>query len=189
MLRIRSRAEFDQRKVRQKVQQATFRNLGHAGGAIRKTASRSIRKRKKPSKPGNAPHTPTGHLRRVIRYAVDKEQGEVAIGPTNPFARTIWNLHEFGGTTRPKPRLLKHHKFRVGDYGPVRKTGKKRFTRAKLQTIAQAKRATELVATENAERIAASKGRRRYPKRPFMGPALEKLRDRLPKFWADSVKG
>src|SRR5262245_56259311 len=30
--------------------------------------------------------------------------------------------------------------------------------------------------------------RQRYPKRPFMGPALEKNRDRLPKLWADSVK-
>jgi hypothetical protein len=28
----------------------------------------------------------------------------------------------------------------------------------------------------------------RYPKRPFMGPALEKVKDRLPSFWAGSVK-
>ena len=30
--------------------------------------------------------------------------------------------------------------------------------------------------------------RQRYPKRPFMGPALEKLQDRLPQFWARSVR-
>jgi hypothetical protein len=30
--------------------------------------------------------------------------------------------------------------------------------------------------------------RQRYPKRPFMGPALEKAKDRLPKLWAGSVK-
>jgi phage gpG-like protein len=30
--------------------------------------------------------------------------------------------------------------------------------------------------------------RQRYPKRPFMGPALEKTKDRLPKLWAGSVK-
>jgi len=29
----------------------------------------------------------------------------------------------------------------------------------------------------------------RYEKRPFMGPALEKVRDRLPKKWAGSVRG
>lgn len=28
----------------------------------------------------------------------------------------------------------------------------------------------------------------RYPKRPFMGPALQKTKDRLPKMWAGSVK-
>ena len=30
--------------------------------------------------------------------------------------------------------------------------------------------------------------RARYPRRPFMGPALEKTRDRLPRFWAGSVR-
>ena len=28
----------------------------------------------------------------------------------------------------------------------------------------------------------------RYPARPFMGPALEKIRPRLPRFWAASVR-
>ena len=28
----------------------------------------------------------------------------------------------------------------------------------------------------------------RYPKRPFMGPALEKVSYRLPKFWAASIR-
>lgn len=28
----------------------------------------------------------------------------------------------------------------------------------------------------------------RYPKRPFMGPALRKAADRLPKFWKQSVR-
>jgi hypothetical protein len=27
-----------------------------------------------------------------------------------------------------------------------------------------------------------------YPKRPYMGPALEKIQDRLPDFWASSVR-
>ena len=29
----------------------------------------------------------------------------------------------------------------------------------------------------------------RFPRRPFMGPALEKARDRLPKLWRASVRG
>jgi len=30
--------------------------------------------------------------------------------------------------------------------------------------------------------------KQRYPKRPYMGPALEKTKERLPKLWAGSVK-
>jgi hypothetical protein len=30
--------------------------------------------------------------------------------------------------------------------------------------------------------------RERYPKRPFMGPALEKVKDRLPPMWAGSIR-
>ena len=30
--------------------------------------------------------------------------------------------------------------------------------------------------------------RQRYPRRPFMGPALENVRDRLPRLWAASVR-
>jgi hypothetical protein len=30
--------------------------------------------------------------------------------------------------------------------------------------------------------------RERYPQRPFMGPALEQVRDRLPQLWANSVQ-
>lgn len=30
--------------------------------------------------------------------------------------------------------------------------------------------------------------REKYPKRPFMGPALEKVKDRLPPMWANSVR-
>lgn len=31
--------------------------------------------------------------------------------------------------------------------------------------------------------------RRKYPARPFMGPALQIAKERLPKFWANSVRG
>jgi hypothetical protein len=31
--------------------------------------------------------------------------------------------------------------------------------------------------------------REHYDKRPFMGPALQKIKDRLPSMWAGSVKG
>jgi hypothetical protein len=182
LLQLNVKVQFNGKSVEQKVQKANFRSLGHAGGAIRKTASRSIRRAKKPSepsKPGEAPHTPTGHLKRLIRYEVDERQSEVVIGPANEYSRTIWNLHEFGGTVRPKARLLKAHKYQVGEYGPIRRSGaiqrdkRGRLARVKLLTEAQANRTTRVVNSENAMRIADSKKPRTYPKRPFMGPTQE----------------
>ena len=201
MIRVRVRTKLDHKIVQHKVEQATFKSLGEAGGAIRLTASRSIRKRKKPSLPGTAPNTPTGHLRRVIRYSVDQHKTVVAIGPTNNYARTIWNLHEFGGRIRKRFKPIKQRRFKVGDYGPIRRdrtmardrlgrfaSRSKHFSRIKLRTKSQVTRANRIVENENTLRVADSKKLRLYPKRPFMGPALERMRNRLPKFWANSVK-
>jgi hypothetical protein len=197
---IKAKTKFEERKLKAKVEKANFKNLKHASGAIRLTARRSIRRSKKPSKPGSPPHTPTGHLKRVIAYDVNEASNEAVIGPVNEYSRSIWNLHEFGGTVQPKPKLLKEHTFQVGEYGPIRRTGKmardrrgrfarrsKTFARVQLKTKAQARRATAIVANENRLRVADSKKTRRYPKRPFMGPALAKMQDRLPQHWKNSV--
>jgi hypothetical protein len=113
-----------------KAKQANITSLGHAGAALRLTARRSIRTRKKASPPGTPPHTRRGQLKRAIAYAVDKQRGVVVIGPEREAVGTSGSAHEFGGRYR----------------------------------------------------------RERYPKRPYMGPALEKLQDRLPDFWANSVR-
>lgn len=190
---MRAKSQFNAEPLKRKVNQASFKSLGHAGAAIRLTARRSIRRRKKPSAPGSPPNTPTGHLKRVIRYEADRDRQEVVIGAVNEYSRTIWSLHEFGGSQRSKPRLLKVKTFRVGDFGPVRvkqiNEYKTEMVRARLNSEAQAQRATELVREENQRRMADARKRRRYPKRPFMGPALETQKNRLPKFWADSVRG
>lgn len=186
MIRLSVRTQFDARKLERKTQSATFRSLGHAGAAIRLTARRSIRRRKKPSQPGSPPHTQTGHMKRVFRYEIASNKTEVLIGPVNEFAGTIWNLHEFGGRAKGR-RLLKSHRFQVGEYGPIRikQPGyNTKFARIQLQTPAQANRATRLIEEENARR---QNEVRNYPKRPFMKPALDANRARLPKFWANSV--
>ena len=185
---IRTRVNVDHAKVRKQVKQANFKSLEHAGAAIRLTARRSIRRRKVPSRPGTPPHTPTGMLKRVIRHGVTPDKTQVVIGPINEIAGRLWNLHEFGGVATRR-RQLKAMRFRVGDFGPVvaEQSGfKTRFVRAKLQTEAQANRATRLL-TEEIERRASTRPRK-YPKRPFMGPAFEKMKSRLPRFWANSVK-
>jgi hypothetical protein len=125
-------------------------------------------------------------MKRVIRYEVSPNKTEVVIGPVNEFAGKIWNLHEFGGRAKSR-RLLKSHEFSVGEYGPIRikhRGFNTKFARIRLSTTAQASRATRLIEEENNRRRAQVKN---YPKRPFMKPALDTNRARLPKFWANSV--
>lgn len=179
---VRVKTKFDAQVVRKKMEAATFRSLGHAGGAIRLTARRSIRRKKKPSTPGTPPNTQSGRLKRAIRYEINGDS--IIIGPVNEIAGKLWNLHEFGG--KKKRKLLKSHQFKVGEFGPARakQAGlNTSFVRIRLQTAAQANRATRLIEEENDRRNTIAN----YPKRPFMGPALDVNRPRLPKFWANSV--
>jgi len=118
------------KKVLAKAKQGNFKSLGHAGAAIRLTARRSIRRRKKASPEGQPPSTRRGQLRSAILYDVDKQNDLVVIGPSHSKVGASGSAHEHGGKYK----------------------------------------------------------RQRYPKRPFMGPALEKIKDRLPKLWAGSVK-
>lgn len=188
MIRLQARSQFHSRRLKRKVDQGTFRSLGHAGGTIRKHAAFSIRKRQKPSRPGAPPHTQTGRLKRSIRYEVDRRTPGVVIGPINEIAGRIWNLHEFGGVAR-KRRKLKRHRFKIDEHGPIRVKSlgnAAKFARIKLLTAAQASRATRLIEEENARRGQSKP--RRYPKRPFMKPALDANRSRLPKFWHNSVR-
>ena len=130
MLGVSATTTFDAGRVEKAVKAASFGNLGHAGGAIRLAARRSIKKRKKASPPGEPPHTRRGQLRGAIVYAVEKDEQCVVIGPQYQSVGDVGMAHEFGGRFRGQT----------------------------------------------------------YPKRAFMGPALEKVKDRLPKYWADSVR-
>ncbi len=130
MIAMRAKTKFDKQKLLAKSKQANFKNLGHAGAALRLTARRSIRTRQTPSPEGMPPHSRRGQLRRAIAYSVDKQRQVVVIGPERDAVGTSGSAHEFGGRYR----------------------------------------------------------RERYPKRPYMGPALEKLQDRLPEFWSSSVR-
>ena len=115
--------------LRKKAKQGNITSLGHAGAAIRLTARRSIRRRKKASLEGTPPNTRRGQLKRAIVYSVEKNRGLVVIGPQKDVVGTAGKAHEFGGRYR----------------------------------------------------------REQYPKRPFMGPALAKVKDRLPPMWANSI--
>jgi phage gpG-like protein len=128
---MRAKTKFDDRKVRRAARSGNIESLGHAGGAIRLAAQRSIRKGKTAAPAGQPPRTRKGRLKQAIQYAVETSRGSVVVGPNVDVAGTSGAAHEHGGQYRD----------------------------------------------EN------------YPQRPFMGPALQKVKDRLPAFWAGSVRG
>jgi len=125
---VKTRSEIP--KVLRKAHRANIDSLGHAGGTIRLTAKRSIRKSANPAEPGKPPKTRRGQLRSSIRFAVERNRQRVLIGPDHRIVGQSGRAHEFGGRYR----------------------------------------------------------KQRYPKRPFMGPALTKTKDRLPKHWAGSIR-
>jgi hypothetical protein len=130
MIGVRAKTRSNMHRVKRKAQAGSIKSLGHAGGAIRLAAIRSIRKSPGPSSPGQPPHTHTRRLPRAIKYAVEKSKQTVVIGPDVVSFGTAGRAHEHGGRYK----------------------------------------------------------RERYPRRPFMKPALEKVKHRLPMFWIGSVR-
>lgn len=196
MIRFRVNSRFSRflkQRLRRKAKKGSIRSLGHAGGALRLTARRSIHRSEEASRPGQPPHTRRGRLRESILYSVDKDRQRVIIGPVYSYIRRIGACHEFGGTESPRENSKKWNpnwKIRPGGHGPLvfdRKTVTGNIGR--LRTPAQVARARRLAAEwKSAWNAKKQGGRRKYPARPFMGPALMKIRSRLPRMWASSVK-
>ena len=101
MLRVHFKPHdgLNRKLIRQKMNQASFQSLGHAGAAIRLTARRSIRRSKRYAPPGSPPHTRHGQLRRAIVYAREGSD-RVLIGPGFAHVGPSAMAHEFGGRFR-----------------------------------------------------------------------------------------
>ena len=104
MIGIRSKGQFDEKKIRKKAETETFKNLGHAAATLRKIARRSIRRRKRPSPIGRPISTHTGAAKQAILYEVDRPHGPAIIGPVASRIGPAMRYHEHGGR-RGKRRL------------------------------------------------------------------------------------
>ena len=145
---------FDRQAVVDAIGQAAARGLGKAGAYIRRRAMHSMRKRKKPSKPGQPPsyHANANSLRE-IQFYYDAQRLSVIVGPillrtpTNyygpqlPASQTVPELLEFGGSLTVRERKVGTKWLQYGD------RYRKHRTRERRVTVAP---------------------------RPFMGPALER---------------
>lgn len=73
---------FDRAKVLKAIDGATVRVLSKFGAYVRTGAKSSIRKRKRPSLPGQPPSSHVGTLKQLIFFSYDFEKKSVVIGPT-----------------------------------------------------------------------------------------------------------
>jgi len=187
----KAKIKMSPERVIAKTRKASISNLRQAGAYIRGIARKSIKVSPQYAPPGKPPRSRKGRLKDAIIFAVEKEQQRVLVGPTASEVGKIGRTHERGGTEPPKAKKARDPKWKleVGGHGPVRNdtTG---LEFAKLKSKAQVDRAKSIaqsVQAKDAQPTAQYKPRK-YPPRPFMGPAFNIAKERLPKLWAGSVK-
>ena len=161
---------FDRAVVRDRMSRANRRALSKAGAFIRRRARSSLRRRKKPSAPGQPPSVHTSDrvatLRNIL-FAYEPESESLVVGPVrlqrstllgpDLGSDTVPQIHEFGATVQVREVQV----------------GRQWRLRAKRgQTTHQVRVRSVL-----------------YPERPFMGPALDAERDHIPDAWSGSVGG
>lgn len=177
---------------------------------VKRTAERSMRRRKKPSKPGEPPSARTdrpkgGALRDLLFAEWDATTQTVVVGPKaigrNPH---IPALHEFGESIANPTRMRAR---RIGGGGEIRLLtgGSARRARArgpgarlvrgdaegravvytKLRTAKQVERARRI----NAMLYGNAPPRIKYPARPTMRPALAKSLLKMPEQFRNALQG
>ena len=92
---------FDRQAVMNAMDKATRRVLSRFGAFVRSTARRSIRKRKRPSLPGQPPSSHQGHLKRFLFFSYDPAARSVVIGPVKLGSKkgSTPEVLEYGGVS------------------------------------------------------------------------------------------
>jgi hypothetical protein len=157
--------------------------LKKVGAFIRKKGRSLLRKAKKPSKPGSPPRSRAkGHPLKLILFQVTtakkgrkKSTSSVIVGPVG-----------FGKSSVPVPGLHEHGAIRLQKVFKQTKrqtaytaTQRKAYRRLILQGRIKPKAREKVVMTTKIVR---------YKKRPFMKPALDDTKQKLPGMWKGSVK-
>jgi hypothetical protein len=98
--------------VAKKLENTTFKTIQHAAASTRLYAVRSIKRSKRPARPGEPVHTQTSRLPRAIVYAVDRQKMVAVIGPSFDKIGLVGHAHEFGGmmpcvTAQPEKATIK----------------------------------------------------------------------------------
>lgn len=90
---------FLPRALKEPIDKANFKNLGHAAASLRKAAAKSIERapQGEASAAGQPPHTHKGaFFRRALRYDVDKQKQTAVVGFRHSVIGDVGAVHEFG---------------------------------------------------------------------------------------------
>ncbi len=91
---------FDSKIVMSHMDRAQRQALSKIGAFVRRRSRTSMKKNKKGiSRPGKAPHSHAGDIRRLLFFAVGPDFDSVVIGPLRYKKGEAPNLLEFGGAT------------------------------------------------------------------------------------------
>ena len=100
-IKLAVKAEMkDIKKVDRAVARAKKRVHARQGAYLMGVARRSIKRRKKPSQPGQPIHSQTGGAKRAIRFAATPEGVIVGFAIGRNTGGQPMDLHEHGGTVR-----------------------------------------------------------------------------------------
>lgn len=96
MIVLDCKTTFDAKPVLKAVDDARYRNMGHAAASLSKAAKASIEKAEGASAPGTPPHTRRNQLKRAIVWDYDKAAQTAVIGPRESVVGLAGAAHEFG---------------------------------------------------------------------------------------------
>jgi hypothetical protein len=161
---------FDSPKVIKAVGRATARVLSKFGAYVRTAAMSSIRRRKGISTPGQPPSSHEGSLKHRILFGLEMEKRNVVIGPQK-LNVVYFNRHR-QPVTGTVPEVLEYG----GEIFVLEVFSRGEWARADLRSR------RDLAGKKIRYR------RVRIKPRPFMHPAFNREKRKLPALWADSVK-
>jgi hypothetical protein len=179
---------FDPAIVETEVDRIEYEKLKRNALYLRKAARNSIRRRKGPSQPGQAPRSVRGDLKRGIQAHYERGLGQAVVGPVKfDWGTGAPSALEFGGDSVIDNSVVR----KVGDGGEIRVTrvgGKEvrpgvRVVYGKIRTQAQADRATRINREIFGPRTI------RVAERPFMAPSLQRSVPKFEPMWSMSVRG
>jgi len=191
--------KINQTLLRNKTKNSELSGLRSIGAFARKVAQRSMKKRNKPSAPGQPPSVHSGALKKGIVFSVDKAKSSVVVGALKIQTRN--GKRFYSQEQKPVPATLEHggvlperknsrrRMRKVGGAGEIRIDGgsgakvtkdlhgkKRMVVYAKLKTSLQAARANrlneELYGPEKLKSVSVAA-------RPYMKPADEITRKQM----------